>query len=531
MLFGSLTVTMKNILIALLVLAFGLLADISEISPVQAQEYPFPPLSPDESWQPPYEGGEFIEPPVNVETYGQTWSNLQITPPLAVAPGIPSSMVNAYLVNSYGQILTNLYHNGVCYLIVSFNGPGYFYLWEYYPSSSTLYGHWLCYRWYRPYAGVWRIGPFAAQPLDPAGRYIWKMWFLSEYSWSTRSLSFDYTNSYYPPDIPVLTPEPVYPPVINSFSANKSSIDAGGTAILTWTTTNASNVTISPGVGTVAASGSTTVTPASTTTYTLVANGKSGNPVSSTATITVIPRIPPTISVSQATIKSGQSTSLSWDAPGAVQVSINDVGNVGITGTRQVSPDKTTTYTITSTYIDGTSQSISVTVNVEQPPYLLWGLIFLLAVAAIVIALLLTRRPARVHRVQETDTQAGHPIQSEETHTTDTLPVTTPVVEATPAKLAMPDGNELLLAGNARSLGRHDFEEFMPREHVTYISRQHINIWYEDGQYYIEDRSSTNGTKINGTDIKGTGRHQLADGDAIELAGKLSIIFKENKGR
>ena len=196
------------------------------------------------------------------------------------------------------------------------------------------------------------------------------------------------------------------------------------------------------------------------------------------------------------------------------------------TGIMNVSPYETTTYTLTAAYIDGTAQSTFVTVNVKQPPYLLWGLILLLIVAAIVIAILLIRRRARVHPVQEANTQAGQPIQPEDTSPTDTLPVTTPAVEAIPAKLAMPDGDEILLAGNARSLGRHDFEKFIPQEHVPYISRQHINLWYEDGQYYVEDRSSTNGTKINGTDIKGTGRHQLADGDAIELAGKLSITFK-----
>jgi hypothetical protein len=517
---------MKKILVVLLVIVLAQSAAISAISPVQAQDYPFPPLSPAESWQPPYEGGEFIEPPVGVETYGQTWSNLQISPPLAIAPGTPSSIVNAYLVNGYGQILTNLYRNEVCYLIVSFNGPGYFYLWEYYPSNLSPHGHWLCYRWYRPHAGVWRIGPFAAESLDPAGQYIWKMWYLSGYSWSMRSLNFNYTRSYYPPDIPGLKPGPVHSPVINSFGANKSSIDTGETAILTWTTTNASSVTISPGVGAVAASGSTTVTPATTTTYTLVAKGKSDSPVSSAATITVMPRISPTISTGQSVIKSGQSTFLFWNAPGANQVSITDVGNAGVNGTTQVSPDRTTTYTLTATYIDGTTQSTSVTVNVKQLPYLLWGLIALLAVAAIVIALLLIRRPARVRQAQAADTQPGHPIQSEETHSTDTLSVTTPVVEAAPAKLAMPDGNEILLAGNARSLGRRDFEGFMPHDHVSYISRQHINIWYENGQYYIEDRSSTNGTKINGTDIKETGGHALADGDVIELAGKLSITFK-----
>jgi hypothetical protein len=244
-----------------------------------------------------------------------------------------------------------------------------------------------------------------------------------------------------------------------------------------------------------------------------------------------MPRIPPTISIGQPTIKRGQSTSLSWSAPGAVRVTITDVGEVGISGTINVSPEETATYTLTATYIDGTAQSAQsayATVNVEQPPYWLWGLIALLVVvAAIVIALLLIRRRKRVQYVQETDTQAGLPNQPEETTPTDTSPVTAPALEASPAKLAMPDGNELLLAGNARSLGRHDFEKFMPPGNVTYISRQHINLWYEDGNYYVEDRSSTNGTRINDKDIKGTGRHQLADGDVIELAGKLSITFKE----
>jgi hypothetical protein len=519
---------MKKNLIVLSIVALCLLAYTSSISPVQAEDYPSPPSSPDESWQPPYEEGKLIEPPVNVETYSQGWPNLQIPQPLTVVPSIPSSIVNAFLVDSRGWPLTNLYHNQLCYLIISVNGPGYFYLWEYYPPDTTPYGHWLCYRWYRPYAGVWKIGPFAAQPFDPDGRYTWNMWFLSNYSWSTRSLSFIYHSGYYPPDIPSPIPEPVHPPIINSFSTNKSSIEKGETAILTWNTTNASSVTISPGVGSVAASGSTTVTPTTTTTYRLTANGKSGNPATSTITIAVKPRVPPAISIGQNTIKRGQSTSLSWNAPGAIEVTISNVGNVSTSGTINVSPNETATYTLTATYIDGTSQSASATVNVEQPPYWLWGLIALLVIiAAIVIALLLIRRHRRVQYVQEADTEARLPIQSEETTPTDTSPVTTPAIDATPAKLAMPDGNEILLAGNARSFGRHDFEKFMPPEHVTYISRQHINLWYEDGNYYVEDRSSTNGTRVNGTDIKGTGRHQLADGDAIELAGKLSITFKE----
>lgn len=520
---------MWKFLSALLILVLASLAIIGGIPPVQAQEYPSPPADPAEPWQPPYTGGESMEPQVRVEMYGQSWPSLQVAPP-EVAPGTPDSIVGAYLVNSYGQVLTNLYRNWACYLIISVSGPGYFYLWEYYPAGTIPYGHWLCYRWYIPRAGVWQLGPFVAEPFDPPGRYIWKMWFLSGHYWSMRSLSFNYTGSYYPPDIPGLAPEPIHPPVINSFSVSKTSIELGETVVLTWTTTNASSVTISPGIGAVAVSGSTSVTPTGTTTYTLVATGKSGKTASSSVTVTVMPRIPPTISTDKTVIRRGKTAYLSWNAPGATRVFITDIGNVSTSGTVQVSPKRTSTYTLTAAYIDGSTQSASVTVNVEQPPYLLWSLIALLAlavIAVIVLIVLMARRKAKVRATQEAGTQAGQPTQPETKPYTDTLPATTPVLEAELAKLVMPDGGEILLAGNARSFGRHDFEKFMPQEHICYISRQHFNIWYENGQYYIEDRSSTNGTRLNGKDIKGAGRHALSDGDVIELARKLSLTFKK----
>jgi FHA domain len=527
----------KKLLISLLVAITALSFFLTEISPVLAEDNPIPPESPDEAWQPPDEAGQSVEPSVPAEPYsqpssGQSSSSLY-TAPLILEPGGSGSIVNAYLVNSYGQVVSNLYGNQAIYLIVSFNGPGYFYLWEYYPYGTYPYGHWLCYRWYRPYAGTWRIGPFVAQPSDPAGRYTWRMWFLSNSYWSTRSLSFNYIRSYYyPPDIPGTipgtVPAPVYNPAsISSFSASKSAIEVGETVVLIWTTTNATGVTISPSVGAVAASGSTTVTPSATTTYTLQATGKSGNSVSSTATVTVRQRVLPTIAISQPTIKSGQSASLSWNAPGAVSVLITGVGSASSSGTAQISPEQTTTYTLTAYYIDRTSQSTSVTVNVEQPPYLLWGLIALLAIAVIAIAVLLARRPARARKMQAVETQPRHITQTGDTDIEDTEVATTPVVEAPAAKLSLPDGNDILLAGNARSFGRRDFEEFMPSSQVSYISRQHINIWSEKGNYYIEDRSSTNGTRVNGMDIKGTGRHVLSDGDVIELAGKFSFNFQK----
>ena len=70
---------------------------------------------------------------------------------------------------------------------------------------------------------------------------------------------------------------------VTSFTATPGSIDEGGSATLSWTTTDATTVTIS-GVGTVAVSGTQVVTPTVTTTYTLTAIGPGGT---ATATVTV----------------------------------------------------------------------------------------------------------------------------------------------------------------------------------------------------------------------------------------------------
>jgi hypothetical protein len=72
---------MKKIALAILLLTLAELAVGCLISPVNAQDYPHPPLNPDESWQPPYGLGGVMEPPAGVEMYGQTWPNLQIAPP------------------------------------------------------------------------------------------------------------------------------------------------------------------------------------------------------------------------------------------------------------------------------------------------------------------------------------------------------------------------------------------------------------------------------------------------------------------
>jgi hypothetical protein len=75
---------------------------------------------------------------------------------------------------------------------------------------------------------------------------------------------------------------------IDSFSASPTSVVGGEPATLAWTTSNATSASIDQGVGGVAVDGSTTVTPGSTTTYTLTADGVNG-PVTAQVEITVVP--------------------------------------------------------------------------------------------------------------------------------------------------------------------------------------------------------------------------------------------------
>ncbi len=69
-------------------------------------------------------------------------------------------------------------------------------------------------------------------------------------------------------------------------------IERGGSVTLTWMTTNANDVSIDKGIGTVGSSGSQTLRPTDTITYTLTANGTNGS-ATATATVTIISPPPP----------------------------------------------------------------------------------------------------------------------------------------------------------------------------------------------------------------------------------------------
>lgn len=79
-----------------------------------------------------------------------------------------------------------------------------------------------------------------------------------------------------------------------TLTAEPSRVQAGQSATLSWTTTNANDVSINGGVGTVAATGRTTVSPLDTMTYTLTAIGPNGR-TTATATVTITAPPPPPV--------------------------------------------------------------------------------------------------------------------------------------------------------------------------------------------------------------------------------------------
>ena len=117
-------------------------------------------------------------------------------------------------------------------------------------------------------------------------------------------------------------------PVINSFTVSPQTIAAGQSAVLSWSVSGASTVTIDNGVGDVSATASRQVAPGQTTTYRLTATNSAGL-ASATATVTVNGssgadrQAPATPTLKSAVANSATRVDLSW-------TSSSD--NVGVAG-------------------------------------------------------------------------------------------------------------------------------------------------------------------------------------------------------
>jgi len=94
-----------------------------------------------------------------------------------------------------------------------------------------------------------------------------------------------------PPPTPAAPPPPAPAQPTVTLQASSTIIQAGQQVTLTWSSTDATNLTIAPDVGTVAPQGTTTVSPQDSVTYTITATGPGGNATASTR-ITVTPPPP-----------------------------------------------------------------------------------------------------------------------------------------------------------------------------------------------------------------------------------------------
>lgn len=188
----------------------------------------------------------------------------------------------------------------------------------------------------------------------------------------TPSISTTYTLTVTPttgsPATSTVTVEvvPVTTPLISSFVPSETTITEGASVDLTAVFENGTG-SIDYGVGAVISEQVVAVTPADTTTYTLTVTPNVGDPIESFVTVTVVPVTIPIISsfVASATaIAEGSSINLTAVFENGTASIDNGVGAVASNVAELVTPNATTTYTLTVTPTSGDAITSSVTVHV-----------------------------------------------------------------------------------------------------------------------------------------------------------------------
>jgi phospholipase C len=176
------------------------------------------------------------------------------------------------------------------------------------------------------------------------------------------------------------TPPPPVVPQITNFSATPATVNSGQTTTISWVTTNAASITITPtvpatGTGPLPVTGSAVVPMTATTTFTLTATSSSGTTATQTLTVTVtaapiVPQITQ-FTASPTDVNSGQTSTLTWATTNAASVVIapavpqtDATGPLPTSGSAIAPISATTTYTLTATSADGTTATATLTVTV-----------------------------------------------------------------------------------------------------------------------------------------------------------------------
>jgi phospholipase C len=179
----------------------------------------------------------------------------------------------------------------------------------------------------------------------------------------------------------IVTVVPAPPPPVPTvtITASPTTIQAGGSSVLTIAATNATSLVVAGSDGSSFSSpalpptgGTETVKPATTTSYTITATGPGGS-ATAEVTVTVVPVLTVTITASPSSIASGSTSTLTVVATNATGVTVKGTDGNSYTlaatgGTQPVTPTSTTSYTATAVGVGGTTPATaSVTVTVVPP--------------------------------------------------------------------------------------------------------------------------------------------------------------------
>lgn len=132
-------------------------------------------------------------------------------------------------------------------------------------------------------------------------------------------------------------------------AAYPESVTAGTAVGLGWATSNATACTASGGwSGSRPVSGGATVFPSTTTVYTLTCTGPGGGSGSASVTVTVTSSPSISLSADPPAIDPGGTSTLQWTTTGMTSCSASGgwSGSKALSGSQQVSPSSTTTYTL-----------------------------------------------------------------------------------------------------------------------------------------------------------------------------------------
>ncbi len=157
-------------------------------------------------------------------------------------------------------------------------------------------------------------------------------------------------------------------PRVSELNATPPTFVPGEPVIISWTTAEASRVTMEPDVGAQPVSGSVTVHPTEDTTYRLNVVGPGGATSAEVTVRLVAPGAPQILELraSPRLLARGGASTVSWAVSGALSVSLNQgLGARASSGSQVVTPLKSTTYELSAAGPGGTTTAVAAVV-VEQ---------------------------------------------------------------------------------------------------------------------------------------------------------------------